>query len=112
MGELPVANISTAHVLKILEPIWQDKAETASRVRGRMETILDAAKARGYREGENPARWRGHIAQILPARSRLMRGHHTSMPYGALPEFLGAFLKREQIETGREPGRENEWQNF
>src|SRR3546814_1543831 len=53
IGELPVAEVRTAHVLKILEPIWKDKAETASRVRGRMETILDAAKARGYREGEN-----------------------------------------------------------
>src|SRR3546814_9951842 len=74
IGELPVAEVRTAHVLKILEPIWKDKAETASRVRGRMETILDAAKARGYREGENPARWRGHIAQILPARSE----EHTS----------------------------------
>ena len=69
IGDLPVADIGTAHVLKILEPIWKDKPETASRVRGRIETILDAAKARGYREGENPARWRGHIAQILPARS-------------------------------------------
>ncbi len=70
MGDLPVADIGTAHVLKILEPIWKDKPETASRIRGRIETVLDAAKARGYREGENPARWRGHIAQILPARSR------------------------------------------
>src|SRR3546814_17895230 len=61
MGELPVANISTAHVLQILEPIWRDKAEKASRIRGRIETILDSAKARGYRAGENPARWRGHI---------------------------------------------------
>src|SRR3546814_1932360 len=95
IGEVPVAEVRTAHVLKILEPIWKDKAETASRVRGRMETILDAAKARGYREGENPARWRGHIAQILPARSRLTRGHHKAMPYGAIPEFVGALHKRE-----------------
>ncbi len=97
IGELPVADVATAHVLQILEPIWQDKAETASRVRGRMETVLDAAKARGYREGENPARWRGHIAQILPARSRLQRGHHKAMPYAAVPEFVGKLREREAI---------------
>ena len=97
MGELPVADIGTAHVLKILEPIWQDKPETASRIRGRIETVLDAAKARGYREGENPARWRGHIAQILPARSRLTRGHHKAMPYDAVPAFVGAIRAREAM---------------
>src|SRR3546814_16944131 len=62
-----------------------------------MELILGAAKARGYREGENPARWRGHIAQILPARSRLTRGHHKAMPYGAIPEFVGALHKRDAV---------------
>ena len=97
VGDLPVADVVTAHVLKIIEPIWKDKAETASRVRGRIETILDAAKARGYREGENPARWRGHIAQILPARARLTRGHHKAMPYDALPEFVARLRKREAI---------------
>ena len=97
IGELPVAAVGTAHVLQILEPIWKAKAETASRVRGRMETILDAAKARGYREGENPARWRGHIAQILPVRSRLTRGHHKAMPYDAIPAFVGALHKREAV---------------
>ena len=97
MGDLPVADIGTAHVLKILEPIWQDKPETASRIRGRIETVLDAAKARGYREGENPARWRGHIAQILPARSRLTRGHHKALPYEAVPAFVGALRAREAM---------------
>ncbi len=97
IGELPVAEVGTAHVLQILEPIWKAKAETASRVRGRMETILDAAKARGYREGENPARWRGHIAQILPVRSRLTRGHHKALPYDAIPAFVGALHKREAV---------------
>ena len=97
IGELPVAAVATSHVLQILEPIWKAKAETASRVRGRMETILDAAKARGYREGENPARWRGHIAQILPVRSRLTRGHHKAMPYDAIPAFIGALQKREAV---------------
>ena len=97
IGELPVAEVATSHVLQILEPIWKAKAETASRVRGRMETILDAAKARGYRDGENPARWRGHIAQILPVRSRLTRGHHKAMPYDAIPAFVGALHKREAV---------------
>lgn len=97
IGDLPVAEVATAHVLKILEPIWKVKAETASRVRGRMETILDTAKARGYRDGENPARWRGHIEQILPARSRLTRGHHKAMPYDAIPAFVGALQRREAV---------------
>jgi integrase len=97
IGDLPVAEVGTNHVLQILEPIWRSKAETASRVRGRIETILDAAKARGYREGENPARWRGHIAQILPARARLTRGHHKAMPYESIPKFLAALQQREAI---------------
>lgn len=97
IGDLPVAEVGTTHVLQILEPMWRSKSETASRVRGRIETILDAAKARGYREGENPARWRGHIAQILPARARLTRGHHKAMPYESIPEFLAALQQREAI---------------
>lgn len=95
IGELPVADITTAHVLSILEPIWPSKPETASRIRGRIETVLDAAKARGYREGENPARWRGHIAQILPPRSRLTRGHHKALPYAALPAFMALLRERK-----------------
>lgn len=97
IGDLPVAEVNTAHVLQIIEPIWKAKAETASRVRGRIETILDAAKARGYREGENPAQWRGHIAQILPARARLTRGHHKAMPYETIPAFVAALRQREAV---------------
>ena len=97
IGDMPVSDVTTEHVLRIVEPIWKAKAETASRVRGRMETILDAAKARGYRGGENPARWRGHIAQILPARSRLTRGHHKAVPYEAIPEFVAKLRKREAV---------------
>jgi integrase len=95
IGELPVASISTAHVLQILEPIWEEKPETASRVRGRIETILDAAKARGYREGENPARWRGHLAQIFPARRRLSRGHHKALSYEDVPSFVADLRERD-----------------
>ena len=97
VGDLPVADVDTTHVLTILEPIWKGKAETASRVRGRIETILDAAKARGYRQGENPARWRGHLAQILPARTRLSRGHHKAIAYDAIPDFVRALHKREAV---------------
>jgi integrase len=97
IGDLPVASISTAHVLTIIEPMWNAKAETADRVRGRIETVLDAAKARGYREGENPARWRGHLAQILPARARLSRGNHKAMPYEELPAFITKLRSREAV---------------
>lgn len=97
IGDLPVAEVATAHVLQIIEPIWREKAETASRVRGRIETVLDAAKARGYRGGENPARWRGHIAQILPARARLTRGHHKALPYDGIPAFVAKLQQREAV---------------
>lgn len=97
IGELPVAEACTSHVLQILEPIWKAKAETASRVRGRIETIFDAAEARGYRDGENPVRWRGHLAQILPARTKLSRGHHKAMPYGAIPAFVEQLQGREAV---------------
>ncbi len=99
MGDLPVAAIDTVHVLKILEPIWKDKPETARRVRGRIETVLDAAKARGYRTGDNPARWRGHIAQILPAHNGLSRGHHKALPYEAIPVFMAELRAREALSA-------------
>lgn len=97
IGDLPVAEVETAHVLTILEPIWKGKAETASRIRGRIETVLDSAKARGYRQGENPARWRGHLAQILPTRTRLSRGHHKAVPYEQIPAFVRALRAREAV---------------
>jgi integrase len=75
-------------VLSALRPIWQAKPETASRVRGRIEKILDAAKAKGLRDGENPARWRGHLENLLPSRQRLSRGHHKAMPYVEVPCFM------------------------
>jgi integrase len=66
-------------------------------LRGRIETVLDSAKARGYRQGENPARWRGHLAQILPARTKLSRGHHKAMPYDAVPAFVERLQEREAV---------------
>lgn len=97
MGDLPVADVSTAHVMAVIEPIWKTKPETASRVRGRIETVLDAAKARGYRQGENPARWRGHIALMLPARTRLSRGKHPALPYDEIHSFITDLQSRDAV---------------
>jgi integrase len=89
IGSLPVQAIDTALVLKVLEQIWTTKPETASRVRGRIESILDWAKVRGYRAGENPARWRGHLDKLLPARSKVRKvKHHAALPYAELSNFL------------------------
>lgn len=89
VGGLPVAKVEVAHIMQILEPIWSEKAETASRVRGRMESVLDWAKARHYRSGDNPARWRGHLDKLLPKRSKVAKvQHHAAMPYTALPALM------------------------
>ena len=83
---LPVQAVDTGLVLKVLEPIWAKKPETAGRVRQRIENILDFAKVRGYREGENPARWRGHLDKLLPARSRVRQVEHlAALPYKICP---------------------------
>jgi integrase len=96
LGKLSVATIDTGAVLEVLEPIWTKLPETASRVRGRVEAIIDWATARGYRQGENPARWRGHLNKLLPARSkaRTVR-HHPALPYDELPAFT-AELRSQQ----------------
>ena len=88
LRKLPVAAIETEHVLAVLKPLWLEKPETASRLRGRIERVLDAAKSAGHRTGENPARWRGHLATLLPKRKTLSRGHHAAMPYAQLPAFV------------------------
>ncbi len=87
--------ITTDSVLKVLQPIWSKVPETASRLRGRIENILDAAKAKGYRQGENPATWRGHLKTILPTRQRLTRGHHAALPYDDLPAFIAELHTKE-----------------
>jgi integrase len=98
IGALPVQAVDTGLVLKVLEPVWTTKPETASRVRGRLESILDLAKVRGYRDGENPARWRGHLDKLLPARSRVRQvEHHAALPYAELPGFLAALREQEGI---------------
>lgn len=91
----PVDTIATDDVLSVLKPIWTEKAETASRLRGRIEKVLDAAKAKGFREGENPARWRGHLDHLLPRPLKLSRGHHAAMAYEDVAAFLGRLRERE-----------------
>ena len=98
IGSLPVQAVDTALVLKVLEPIWATKPETAGRVRGRIESILDWAKVRGYRAGENPARWRGRLDKLLPARSKVRRVElHAALPYAELPDFLVSLREQEGI---------------
>jgi integrase len=89
INDLPVAGIDTGLVLKVLQPIWTAKPETASRVRGRIETVLDSAKVSGFRDGENPARWRGHLDHILPKRSKVAAvEHHSAVPYRDMAPFM------------------------
>src|SRR6185437_12603410 len=90
----PVDSIATDDVLAVLKPIWTEKAETASRLRGRIEKVLDAAKAKGFRDGENPARWRGHLDHLLPKPSKLARGHHAAMAYEDVAAFVGKLRER------------------
>ncbi|MCZ8107912.1 MAG: integrase arm-type DNA-binding domain-containing protein [Burkholderiales bacterium] len=84
-----VAEIGTEDVLGILQPVWQAKPETARRVRGRVEAVLAAAGAKGLREGPNPAQWKNHLDQLLPAPKRLSRGHHAALPYDKVPALVG-----------------------
>lgn len=91
LGETPVQRIGVAGITSVLEPIWTKKPETASRVRGRIEAVLDWATTRGYRQGDNPARWRGHLANILPSRAKVRRvEHHPALPYAEIGNFMAA----------------------
>jgi len=97
-GGLPVQAIDTGLVVKAIEPIWTTKPETASRVRGRIESVLDWAAARGYRQGENPARWRGHLENLLPKKSTVRRvEHHAALPYVEISAFMGELRGQEGI---------------
>ena len=88
-GSVMVAAIDTAIALRVLEPIWTSKTVTAGRVRGRAESVLDFAKARGFREGENPFRWRGHLDHLLPAPTKIKRvEHHAAIAYSAVGDFM------------------------
>jgi hypothetical protein len=97
LNDKPIDAIETSDVLEALVPIWTTKRETARRVRGRIERILDAAKAKGLRTGENPARWRGHLKAILPDQKKPVQ-HHAAMPFEALPRVHGAAARTRCLE--------------
>jgi integrase len=96
IGELNVAAVDTGLVLKVLEPIWKTKTETASRLRGRIENVLSWATVRGYRQGENPARWKGHLDTLLASRSKIQKvEHHAALPYAEMGGFMVDLAKME-----------------
>ncbi|WP_334656625.1 tyrosine-type recombinase/integrase [Sphingomonas panaciterrae] len=99
MRDTPIDAVGTDEVLAVLTPIWLTKSETAKRVRGRIEKILDAAKARGKRprDSMNPAAWRGHLSVLLPAPSKLDRGHHAALPWQNAPAFMAELRQREAV---------------
>ena len=100
LGALPVEAVDTALILKVLEPIWQDKTETANRIRGRIELILDAAKTRGYRSGENPARWRGHLDNVLARPSKIApHVNYAALPYAEIGEFMSDLRDRDSTSA-------------
>jgi integrase len=97
--ETPVDAINTEAVLGVLKPLWTRAPETASRLRGRIEAVLDAARARGHigHNEANPARWRGHLDKLLPKRAKLTHGHHAAMPYADVPAFVASLRERPAI---------------
>lgn len=95
-GSVPAREVGTEHVLKALEPIWRSKTETATRVRERIERVLSWAATRGYRAGDNPARWAGHLEMLLPAPAKLKKvKHHAALPFGEVAAFLELLRKEE-----------------
>ncbi len=100
LGALPVQAIDTGLVVKVLQPIWNEKTETATRLRQRIEAVLDWAKANGYRQGDNPARWRGHLDKLLPKASKVHKvTHFEAMPYAELPAFFPHLTERDTISA-------------
>ena len=97
IGNVAVRDVDTDMVMQVLRPIWTDRTETANRLRGRVESILDWAKANEHRDGENPARWRGHLENLLPTFSDVLRNvrHHPAIPYSELPAFLIELRKQD-----------------
>ena len=96
MGNLPVAAVDTSLVMKVLQPIWSVKPETASRLRGRLEAILNWATVSEFRTGLNPARWRGHLDHLLPARSKIAKvEHHAALPYADVPDLMIKLRRQE-----------------
>ncbi|MEH2473642.1 integrase [Nitrobacteraceae bacterium AZCC 2161] len=96
--DLPIPAIDTTLVLRIIEPIWATKTETANRIRGRIEAVIDAAKSKGEFKGENPARWKGHLDNLLPATSKVRKvRNHPALPYRQLPDFMRELREREGV---------------
>lgn len=91
---VPIAEVTTEQILGVLQPIWLSKPETASRVRGRIERVLDAAKVKGLRQGDNPARGRGHLDLLLPKRSKAGVKHHSALPFGEMAAFMTQLRNR------------------
>lgn len=97
-GHMPISMIQTDHVLQVLRPIWIPKTETATRIRQRIENILDAAKAEGLREGDNPARWKGHLSHRLANPNKIKRvKHHAALPYQEVGDFMADLCERENV---------------
>lgn len=96
IGRISVQDIGTSHVMKVLEPMWREKTETASRVRGRVESVLGWATVSGYRSGDNPARWRGHLDNLLARRSKVKAvEHHAALPYSEMAGFVAELRERK-----------------
>jgi integrase len=100
LGALPVQAIDTGLIMKVLQPVWNKKTETATRLRQRIEAVLDWATAHGFRTGDNPARWRGHLDKLLPKASKVHKvTHFEAMPYEDLPAFFADLSKRTTISA-------------
>jgi integrase len=100
IGEVSVADVDVAMVLKVLKPIWSTKTESATRIRARIELVLDAARAKGLRSGENPARWKGNLEALLPAPGKIApHQHHPALPFKRMPHLVGALRKREGVSS-------------
>ena len=100
LGKLPVSEVSVGAIMRVLEPLWRAKTETAARLRGRIESILDYATARGWRSGANPARWRGHLANLLPAPSKIAKvEHHSALPWRKIGAFMATLAQEEGISA-------------
>lgn len=97
--DMALSGITTDHLERILKPVWEAKPETASRLRGRIERVLDAARVKGLREGENPARWKGHLEAILPKPKKLTRGHHKALPYADVGRFMKVLRKHQSLSA-------------
>ena len=100
ISDLPVQNIDTDLVLKVLTPLWTSRTETAKRLRGRIERVLSWAKGRGLRDGENPARWSGHLDEMLASPSKIAAvRHHPALPYAEIPQFMAELRERDSLSA-------------